>query len=439
MEQHFAQIDLEDDKSPQTLAEHNGENIVDVSSAKNPRASDVVRPAEFAKNNKLSSFASFQVDVLNPTKVGDGMSAYVVYHIKFKGIPPLFEDIESSVTRRFSDFLGLHAKLTARHLCNGVIIPPPPGKDVLGTTKVKMSKDASVENEFVERRRIALERFLTRLLSHPILRQDPDLHDFLVQNSDLPRSTNTQLLSGASAKKIFRNFGDALGKITYKMDDPDEYFDLKAEELDSWEKQLRRLDGALSSLVTSDQDLAASKYSVSRSVSQLANVEEHTGLAQALSRLADAEEQVSHWHAVQAEAELIHLVECARDTLGMIQACKDVLAERVRAFRNWKGAEAALRAKREQKVRLELAGKGDQRKMLSLETELEELSSRVEQEHENFESISKAIKKEFELFDTTRFVDFKRAAIEFLQIMLQTQSKLLETWESYMIQAKSIN
>lgn len=98
-----------------------------------------------------------------------------------------------------------------------------------------MSKDATLESEFVERRRIALmryvfltiililcDRFLYRILSHPVLRDDEDLRAFLTQQGDLPRATNTQLLSGASAKKMFRNFGDAIGKIAYKMDDPEE-------------------------------------------------------------------------------------------------------------------------------------------------------------------------------------------------------------------------
>ncbi|KAA0194050.1 Sorting nexin [Fasciolopsis buskii] len=368
---------------------------------------------------------AFIVEVSNPSKVGEGMSAHIVYEVHFKGVAPPFEGQESSVSRRFSDFLGLHAKLCEKHLFNGIIIPPAPEKDVLGTTKVKMSKDATLESEFVERRRIALMRFLYRILSHPVLRDDEDLRAFLTQQGDLPRATNTQLLSGASAKKMFRNFGDAIGKIAYKMDDPEEYFELKAEELENWERQLKRLHGALASLVTSDQDLSNAKFLVSRAISQLANVEENTGLAQALSRLAETEEEVSHKHAVQSEAELVRLVECARETLGLIQGCKDVLGERVKVFRNWKAAEAALRSKREQKVRLELAGKNDQRKITTMDAEIEEVRSRVNLEEENFKKISKTIKEEFDRFDMTRFADFKRAATEFLEVMLETQSRVI--------------
>ena len=43
-----------------------------------------------------------------------------------------------SVTRRFSDYLGLHSKLVEKHLHSGRIIPPAPEKDALNTTKIRV-------------------------------------------------------------------------------------------------------------------------------------------------------------------------------------------------------------------------------------------------------------------------------------------------------------
>jgi sorting nexin-1/2 len=43
------------------------------------------------------------------------------------------------VTRRFSDFLGLHAKLVEKHLHAGRIIPPAPEKDAFNATKFRVS------------------------------------------------------------------------------------------------------------------------------------------------------------------------------------------------------------------------------------------------------------------------------------------------------------
>lgn len=59
-------------------------------------------------------------------------------------------------------------------------------------------------------------------MNHPILNKDPDVHEFLQNTEDFIRTTSNQLLSGVSAKKIMKNFGDAIGKFTYKVDDPNE-------------------------------------------------------------------------------------------------------------------------------------------------------------------------------------------------------------------------
>ncbi|CAH8589682.1 unnamed protein product [Heterobilharzia americana] len=379
------------------------------------------------------------VKVTSPAKVGEGISSYIVYRVNTQ-----FLEKEFSVLRRFSDFLGLYERLVAKYLPEGVIVPPVPSKDMLATTKVKISKDASAENEFVERRRMALERFLTRVLAHEVLRADEDLREFLQYDGELRRATNTQLLSGAAAIKVMKNIGDAIGKLTYKVDDPEEnaseeFFFQKADELDSWEKQLKRLYSALLCLVSGDNELASAKAGLSRSILLLANVEENTGLAQALHHLAETEGHVAELHALQAEAHTCHLAEYAREILGMVQACKDVLSERVRIYRTWKTAEANLRSKREQKIRMEMSAKNDNKKMAVIVMELEELENRVDQAQHKFNNISENIKKEFQNFDLNRFTYFKQATTEYLELLLQIQMKILENWEKYLSHANGVN
>nr|CAH8857333.1 unnamed protein product [Trichobilharzia regenti] len=100
------------------------------------------------------------------------------------------------------------------------------------------------------------------------------------------------------------------------------FFYQKADELDTWEKQLKRLYSSLLALVSGDNDLANAKVGLSRSILLLANVDENTGLAQALHQLADTEGHVAELHALQAEAHTCHLAEYTKEVLGMVQACK---------------------------------------------------------------------------------------------------------------------
>lgn len=172
------------------------------------------------------------------------MGSYMVYRITTKTNWPIFKNKEFSSTRRFSDFLNLYEKLKEKHLpagkdfwifisCStrmfkhhlklilGRILPPAPEKDMIGMAKVKMSKE-DAPNEFIERRRAALQRFLNRLAQHKTFRFDPDFRDFLEISDDLPKASNTSALSGAGMLKMFKNVTDSVTKIAIKMDETDQ-------------------------------------------------------------------------------------------------------------------------------------------------------------------------------------------------------------------------
>lgn len=53
-----------------------------------------------------------------------------------------------------------------------------------GSTRIKISgnqSDQTTSAEFIEKRRLALERFLKRIALHPILRNDKNFCEFLEQ------------------------------------------------------------------------------------------------------------------------------------------------------------------------------------------------------------------------------------------------------------------
>ncbi len=77
---------------------------------------------------------TFELDikVSNPEKVGTGMSTYIAFTVATLTTMPQFKHPKNSVKRRFSDFLGLHQRLTDKHLDNGRIVPPAPEKSMMG-------------------------------------------------------------------------------------------------------------------------------------------------------------------------------------------------------------------------------------------------------------------------------------------------------------------
>lgn len=154
------------------------------------------------KNIENNDNNFIKISISETTKVGEGMSSYVAYRIVTRTNMNIFKSNNMAVLRRFSDFLGLHNKLTEKYLRNGRLIPPAPqknmiGKEInifyifkiysisyLGSTKIKISgnqSDQTTSAEFIEKRRLALERFLKRIALHPILQNDKNFCDFLEQ------------------------------------------------------------------------------------------------------------------------------------------------------------------------------------------------------------------------------------------------------------------
>ncbi|XP_033750332.1 sorting nexin-2-like isoform X2 [Pecten maximus] len=379
---------------------------------------------------------SLVIKVTEPQKMGDGMSAYMVYKVITKTSMPDFQKPEMAVLRRFSDFLGLHEKLQTRYLHQGRIVPPAPEKSVLGMTKIKMSKEESGSSDFVERRRLTLERFLTRTAQHPVLRKDADFREFLERAGELPKATNTSALSSAGVKRLFHKVGDAVDKISYKMEEADEWFEEKQQQVECLDTQLRKLHSSMESVVNHRKDLSNSTAAFAKSAAMLGNAEEHTALSRALSQLADTEERIEQIQREQADHDFFVMAELLKDYIALLGAVKEVFHERVKSYKNWKDAEATLTKKRENKAKLELANKTD--KISQAKQEISEWELKVEKGKDDFEKMSAMIRKEVARFDRKRVEDFKSSIIKYLEYLMENQQRVIKCWEAFLPEAKAV-
>lgn len=265
------------------------------------------------------------------------------------------------------------------YLRSGFIIPPAPSKNIIGATKVKMGGHQNAEAgtaangqlEWVENRRACLERFLNRCASHPILRVDENFTNFLESEQDLPRAVNTAALSGAGVMRLFKNVGETMNKITYKMDENDSWFADKINEIDALDSHYQKLHIAVKSLVAHRQELAHLTGNVAKSAAILSTCEEHVGLSKALSQLADVEEKIEILRSEQSNSDFYILSEMIKDYIGLIAAIKEVFHERVKVFQNWQYAQVQLTKKRENKAKFELNQRND--KIDQAQKEVEEV------------------------------------------------------------------
>ncbi|CAL8088484.1 unnamed protein product [Orchesella dallaii] len=385
-----------------------------------------------------------KISVTDPQKQGEGMSTFIVYRVTTRTNIALFRRKEFAVWRRFSDFLGLHYKIAEKYLKKGRIVPPAPEKNMIGTTKIKMSGQGEnagptgtmTQGDFVERRRASLERFLNRVGSNPVLRVDPDFRDFLEIDTDLPKATSTSAFSGAGVVRLFNKVGETVNKISYRMDEADPWFEERIQNIEALENQLRKVHTSIELLVAYRRDLAAATGNFSKSAAILSNAEEHTGLARALAQLSDVEDKVEQMHTDQANSDYYLFSELFRDYISLIGCVKDVFHERVKAYQTLQHAQQTLNKKREAKAKLELQVKTD--KLAQAREEVVEWEAKVERSQAEFDSISNVIKKELELFETTRVKEFKKVILKYLESLLTHQQDLLKYWEAFLPEAKAV-
>ncbi|XP_041793222.1 sorting nexin-2 [Chelmon rostratus] len=376
------------------------------------------------------------ISVSDPEKVGDGMNAYMAYKVTTKTSMSLFKSNEFSVKRRFSDFLGLHSKLASKYLHIGYIVPPAPEKSIVGMTKVKVGKEDQSSNEFVEKRRSALERYLMRTVKHPILLKDPDVLQFL-ESSELPRAVSTQALSSAGLLRMVNKAADAVNKMTIKMNESDAWFEEKQQHFENLDVQLRKLHASVESLVCHRKELSVNTAQFAKSAAMLGNSEDHTALSRALSQLAEVEEKIDQLHQDQANADFYLFSELLGDYVRLITAVKGVFDHRMKTWQKWQDSQMLLQKKREAEAKLQFTNKPD--KLQQAKDEIKELEGKVQQGERDFEQISKTIRKEVSRFEKERVKDFKTIIIKYLESLVQTQQQLIKYWEAFLPEAKAIS
>ena len=68
-----------------------------------------------------------------------------------------------------------------------------------------------------------MERFLNRTATHASLRTDPDFREFLELETELPKASQTAMLSGKSVMKMINSVGDRITNITLKLEETDDW------------------------------------------------------------------------------------------------------------------------------------------------------------------------------------------------------------------------
>ena len=247
-----------------------------------------------------------------------------MYTVRTRTTSPHYRKGEFSVLRRFSDFLWLFETLTANN--PGVIVPPVPDKHPFGR----------FQDTFIETRRLALQRALTKITAHPVLQLDPDLRMFLESDHFAVDSKNRK---ADLQQQEARNKGLLSSWTGPKFVEQDDWFDSRRAFLDSMESQLKALSKSLESASKARLELATSMTDFASNISALADSDLGSAMCAALARLSDLAHREKEANEEQAKAEVVNLLNLSDEYVRFIASVRLAFAGRIKSYERWQISE----------------------------------------------------------------------------------------------------
>ncbi|KAF9909782.1 Vacuolar protein sorting-associated protein 5 [Linnemannia zychae] len=361
----------------------------------------------------------FDITVGEPQKIGDVISPHIVYKVHIKTNSTAFKSSEFTVQRRYRDFLWLYNQLTTHN--PGVIVPPVSEKHALGR----------FQDEFVESRRIALERCLRKMTAHPMLYGDPDLKLFLESESLVAEIKEKRQ---DSSKGFMTKFGETLSSATTftKVHETDEWFESRRTQLDVLDGQLKSLLKAIEAIIKQRRDLGAASSEFGESIVSLAGTELNKPLANSLLVLGNLKIRIKELHDKQAHMDVLTLEHTVDEYIRTIGSIKITFLTRAKFNQNMVQAQNELSKKKANFDKLsQPSRKTKPERLQQLQQEITEAEHRVDTAKKDFEEISTLIRQEFDRFDREKVEDFKQSVEAFLASMVKHQREIVSLWENY--------
>ncbi|XP_038892261.1 sorting nexin 2B-like [Benincasa hispida] len=323
--------------------------------------------------NALSSeFLSISVsdpqrmDELNNSLVPGG-SGYYTYLITTRTNLPEYggPGSEFGVRRRFKDVVALSDRLLEAY--RGFFIPMRPDKNVVESQMMQ-------KQEFVEQRRIALEKYLRKLALHPVIRKSEELRMFLEAKGSLPLVRNTDVASrmldgavklprqlfgepaaavdlqevakpakgGRDLLRIFKELkqsmaNDWVGAKPMVVEEDKEFLEKKAKLMDI-EQQLSDVSQQAESLVKAQQDIGETMGELGLAFVKLSKFETDEAIVEAqrvraadMKNLATAAVKASRLYR-ELNSQTVKHLDKLHDYLGVMLAVNGAFSDRASAL-----------------------------------------------------------------------------------------------------------
>ena len=369
-------------------------------------------PNEHENDVQEQPKVEFCVRVGDPQRVGDPMTAHVVYTVRVQTNAPWLSRPEYSVLRRYNDFRWLHAAMVHNH--PGVVVPPIP-------EKVKVGRFAP---ELVEFRRRFLERALLKMLQHPILQQDDDLALFLESGNLTADIHQRDLRKGPVVTPEYKTyFGWSHAFHQYRFQEPDDWFISQLNYLSQFETRMSEICDALTNLSHKRAELADAYLQLYHSLVALSSSGMSRSVSTCFAILGDMKKRSSQACTQLADHEANVFGLALYEYERLVGSIRKAFQSREEVWQAWQCAEDELSRVRSKYAKSNETHIDTQNHALT-HTQLAyaALSTR-------FEEVTRLCKLEVERFECGKAQEIRKAFEEYVRVFSTIQRDILDEWE----------
>ncbi|GAA5990906.1 hypothetical protein JCM5350_008264 [Sporobolomyces pararoseus] len=388
--------------------------------------------------------------------------------------PSLFSTSSPSSRRRFQDFVFLRQSLVKDF--QACVVPPLPDKH-----RMEYVVGDRFSQEFIEKRRIDLERFLQRLSKHPKLSRtnlfvnfiestewNVYKHKYQAANNHHHSSTSTSSVTSDDGNSpsspsqqqphsngLLDNISDTLLNAFTKLKKPDPRFTQIRTHLDSFEEGLTHLERLGNKSKTRLNDLSNDYEDFSTSIQGLGYLE--SGITEPLMRferslmdfsnclkqnsLENSSEFLQHLHSLIGFSQVFkNQVLKTRDQKQLdfeelSTYLSNVVTERDRLAGGYSYGMGLGSYFKEKLEGLKVVGTGADSDMSKaarlqrLDSKIKELQEAVLASQQTSTAFNEAVLQEYEIFKSIKRWEMKKLLREYAKGQIEFQKKVLNSWD----------
>ncbi|KAL1924070.1 uncharacterized protein VTP21DRAFT_7105 [Calcarisporiella thermophila] len=370
-----------------------------------------------------------EIHVTSPEVTRD-KDAHVSYLVTTETSLESFKNKVASVRRRYQDFVLLYELLREYP---AAALPPLPGKH-----RLEYITGDRFSDEFIERRRISLERFLQRLARHPVLQRTEHLRCFL-EASDFSIVCATLPKHGTTLDSL----GDSLLNVFTKLREKDEKYVQMRDTVNKIEESLMAAENMHHRIVKRRIELEQDFMDLSASFVKLGQIETFImgGLDGMASVLVDYVGGIKMLNDHESSNFLTQLHEIIQYS----QSIKDVLKLRDQKQLDYEELAAYLQSATHERERLqrgtigltgylrEKIAKGErvrEERMEKLGVKIEELKEAVQTSSEESRVFSETVEHEWTNFQKIHQLEMKELLAGHAQANADFYRESMKVWES---------